>query len=165
MGIVRTLLFGREDGIRSKLKSMLAGSGSGAPDWTPDSAYSAPSYEPTPPPPSDARPEPPRGVTPPEGFEVVLHVDGLKPGEVSEVIAGGTAICVANVDGTYHAVSNTCPHADGPLGEGALQGTKVLCPYHGWAFDVTTGACETNASSSIEVFEVQVKDDAVCVRL
>ena len=144
---------------------MLAGSGSGAPDWTPDSAYSAPSYEPTPPPPSDARPEPPRGVTPPEGFEVVLHVDGLKPGEVSEVIAGGTAICVANVDGTYHAVSNTCPHADGPLGEGALQGTKVLCPYHGWAFDVTTGACETNASSSIEVFEVQVKDDAVCVRL
>lgn len=165
MGIVRTLLFGREDGIRSKLKSMLAGSGSGAPDWTPDSAYSAPSYEPTPPPPSDARPEPPRGVTPPEGFEVVLHVDGLKPGEVSEVIAGGTAICVANVDGAYHAVSNTCPHADGPLGEGALQGTKVLCPYHGWAFDVTTGACETNASSSIEVFEVQVKDDAVCVRL
>jgi len=165
MGIVRTLLFGREDGIRSKLKSMLAGSGSGAPDWTPDSAYSAPSYEPTPPPPSNARPEPPRGVTPPEGFEVVLHVDGLKPGEVSEVIAGGTAICVANVDGAYHAVSNTCPHADGPLGEGALQGTKVLCPYHGWAFDVTTGACETNASSSIEVFEVQVKDDAVCVRL
>ena len=104
-------------------------------------------------------------MTPPEGFEVVLHVDALKPGEVSEVIAGGTAICVANVEGSYHAVSNTCPHADGPLGEGALQGTKVLCPYHGWAFDVTTGVCETNASSSIDVFEVQIKDDAVCVRL
>ena len=57
---------------------------------------------------------------------MVLHVDALKPGEVSEVIAGGTAICVANVDGSHDAVSNTCLHADGPLGEGALQGTKVL---------------------------------------
>ena len=165
MGILRTLLFGRENGIRSTLKGMLSGDGGGAPDWTPDSAYSAPSYDTPAAPQADERPEPPRGVTPPEGFEVVLHVDALKPGEVSEVIAGGTAICVANVEGGYHAVSNTCPHADGPLGEGALQGTKVLCPYHGWAFDVTTGACETNASSSIDVFEVQIKDDAVCVRL
>ena len=165
MGILRTLLFGRENGIRSTLKGMLGGDGGGAPDWTPDSAYSAPSYDTPAAPQADERPEPPRGVTPPEGFEVVLHVDALKPGEVSEVIAGGTAICVANVEGGYHAVSNTCPHADGPLGEGALQGTKVLCPYHGWAFDVTTGACETNASSSIDVFEVQIKDDAVCVRL
>ena len=165
MGILRTLLFGRENGIRSTLKGMLSGDGGGAPDWTPDSAYSAPSYDTPAAPQADERPEPPRGVTPPEGFEVVLHVDAMKPGEVSEVIAGGTAICVANVEGGYHAVSNTCPHADGPLGEGALQGTKVLCPYHGWAFDVTTGACETNASSSIDVFEVQIKDDAVCVRL
>lgn len=165
MGILRTLLFGRENGIRSTLKGMLSADGSGAPDWTPDSAYSAPSYDAPAASQAEERPEAPRGVTPPEGFEVVLHVDALKPGEVSEVIAGGTAICVANVDGSYHAVSNTCPHADGPLGEGALQGTKVLCPYHGWAFDVTTGVCETNASSSIDVFEVQIKDDAVCVRL
>jgi len=165
MSILRTLLFGRENGIRSTLKGMLSGDGGGAPDWTPDSAYSAPSYETPASAPADERPEAPRGVTPPEGFEVVLHVDGLKPGEVSEVIAGGTAICVANVDGNYHAVSNSCPHADGPLGEGSLQGNKVLCPYHGWAFDVTSGECETNASSSIDVFEVQIKDDAVCVRL
>ena len=167
MGILRTLLFGRENGIRSTLKGMLGGDNGGAPDWTPDSAYSAPTYD-TPSASASApaaRPEPPRGVTPPEDFEVVLHVDALKPGEVSEVIAGGTAICVANVDGSYHAISNSCPHADGPLGEGELQGTQVICPYHGWAFDVTTGACETNASSSIDVFEVQIKDDAVCVRL
>lgn len=165
MGILRTLLLGRENGIRSTLKGMLSSGESGAPDWTPDSAYSAPTYGTPAPAPVDARPEAPRSVTPPEGFEVVLHVGALKPGEVSEVIAGGTAICVANVDGNYHAVSNTCPHADGPLGEGALQGNKVLCPYHGWAFDVTTGECETNSSSSIDVFEVQIKDDAVCVRL
>ena len=69
-------------------------------------------------------------MTPPEGFEVVLHVDALKPGEVSEVIAGGTAICVANVEGSYHAVSNTCPTRT-VRSERSATRTKVLCPYHG----------------------------------
>ncbi len=162
MGLLRTLLIGRENGIRSKIRSAAFGSSA---DTSPDSAYSAPSYTPPQPAAQTQRPEPPRDVTPPEGFEVVLHVNALKPGEVSEVIAGGTAICVANVDGEFHALSNTCPHADGPLGEGELNGKMVTCPYHGWAFDVTDGACETNSSAAVDVFEVQIKDDAVCVRL
>jgi nitrite reductase/ring-hydroxylating ferredoxin subunit len=162
MGLLRTLLIGRENGIRSKMRGLASGSSS---DTSPDSAYSAPSYAPPPKAAEPKRPEPPRDVTPPEGFEVVLHVGALKAGEVSEVIAGGTAICVANVDGTYHALSNTCPHADGPLGEGEISGKMITCPYHGWSFDVTSGACQTNASASVDVFEVQIKDDAVCVRL
>jgi nitrite reductase/ring-hydroxylating ferredoxin subunit len=162
MGLLRTVLLGREDGFRAKLKCMLLGdSGS---DTSPDSAYAAPTYgggaAADPP-----RPEPPRDITPPEGFEVVLHVAGLKSGEVKEVIAGGTAICVGNVDGEYFAISNTCPHADGPLGEGTLDGNMITCPYHGWAFDLRDGGCQTNASASVETYEVQLKESAVCVRV
>ncbi len=167
MGLLRTLLLGRENGIRSSIRELVSGKSGGAPDWTPDSAYSAPSYR-TPETAASApteRPEPPRAVTPPEGYEVVIHVDALKPGEVAEVIAGGTAICVANVDGSYHALDNACPHADGPLGEGSLNGSLVTCPYHGWEFDVTDGTCQTNASASVQSYDVQVKGDAVCVRL
>jgi nitrite reductase/ring-hydroxylating ferredoxin subunit len=165
MGLLHTLLFGRENGLRSTLRSMIGGKGTSPPDWTPDASYSAPQYSATESPVAAARPEAPRGITPPEGFEVVLHVESLKPGEVAEVIAGGTAICVANVDGEYRAVSNTCPHAGGPLGEGRLSDNLLVCPYHGWSFDMTSGKCQTNESSSIEVFEVQIKADAVCVRL
>ena len=166
MGLLRTLLMGRENGIRSTLRSMLGGGGDAAPDWTPGSAHSAPTYgDGASAAQTSARPEPPRTVTPPEGFEVVLHTGALKPGEVSEVIAGGTAICVANVDGAFHALSNICPHAGGPLGEGSLEGNILTCPYHGWTFDVTDGTCQTNASASVETYEVKVKGDAVCVRL
>ena len=168
MSLLRTLMLGRENGIRSAIRSFIAGSGGEAPDWTPDSAYSAPSYEPPPVAPSagdDARPEPPRDVTPPEGFEVVIHVEALRPGEVAEVIAGGTAICMANVDGTFYALANTCPPGDGPLGEGTLNGTKVTCPYHGWVFDVRDGSCDTNPSASVQSYDVQIKGVAVCVRL
>ena len=165
MSLLRTIIFGREKGIRSTLRSMLGERGTSAPDWTPDSAYSAPSYDSPVGSEGSSRPEPPRGVTPPEGFEVVLHVDALKPGEVGEFIAGGTAICVANVDGQFYSISNTCPPGDGPLGEGKLEGKLVICPYHGWAFDVTTGECKTNPSAAVETYEVEIKEDAVCVRL
>jgi len=168
MGLLRTLLLGRENGIRSKLLGMTLGSPS---DTSPDSAYSAPTYSaPAAPAPAlgagtPASVEPPRDVTPPEGFEVVLHVDALESGQVAEVIAGGTAICVGNVDGEYFAIANTCPHGDGPLGEGKLSGHLVTCPYHGWAFDMKTGECQTNPSTSVETFAVELKDSAVCVRL
>jgi len=166
MGMLKTLILGRENGIRSKIREMVLGGG--GEDTSPNISYSAPSYSPSTAPVSatpSASHEPPRDVTPPEGFEVVMHKDALASGEVTEVIAGGTAIALCNVEGTYHAVENTCPHAEGPLGEGSLDGTTLTCPYHGWAFDITDGACQTNTEASIATYEVAIEGDAVCVRL
>lgn len=165
MGLVRTILLGRPDGIRSKLRRAFGG---GSEDTSPGSAYSAPRDD-APPPPAEAalglHPEPPRDVTPPDGYEVVLHKDALKPGKVTEIIIGGTAIAVANADGTFHACTNSCPHAGGPLGEGTLEGGELTCPYHGWSFDLKQGVCLTNGDVEFLTYDVQVVGDAVCVRL
>ena len=45
-----------------------------------------------------------------------------------------------NVEGTYHAIGDTCTHRGGPLSEGDVQGTRVTCPWHGADFDLKTGA-------------------------
>lgn len=166
--LVKTILFGREDGLRARLRRKVFGGG--VEDTSPDSSYSAPGREDgAAPRPAEAalglQPEPPRDVTPPDGFEVVLHKDALKPGKVTEIIIGGTAIAVANVDGTFHACTNTCPHADGPLGEGTLDGGLLTCPYHGWQFDLAEGTCKTNGDVTLETYDVQVVGDAVCVRI
>jgi nitrite reductase/ring-hydroxylating ferredoxin subunit len=162
MGLLKTLILGRDNGIRAKIRCILLGGG--AEDTSPNISYSAPSYTP-PVGAGSGGMEPPRDVTPPEGFEVVSHKGALKPGEVKEIIAAGTAIALCNVDGEYHAVSNSCPHADGPLGEGKLDGTVLTCPYHGWSFEVTDGSCGTNADACITTYEVHIEGDAVCVRL
>lgn len=157
MGLISTVLLGRPDGIRRSLLKRVLG----------DAAQQPRPASPPPPEPAERSLrlgiEPPKDVTPPEGFEVVLHRDALKPGQVSEVIVAGRALCVANVDGTFHAVASTCPHAGGPLGEGQLTGTTVTCPYHGWQFDVTTGACLTAPDSPVRRHEVAVVGAAVCV--
>lgn len=63
-------------------------------------------------------------------------------GEGSMLAAGaaGQAILVARIGGRVHAVGGRCPHAGGPLAEGALCGDTVICPWHKAAFSVATGA-------------------------
>lgn len=55
------------------------------------------------------------------------------------VRAGERWYALANVDGTFHAVDNNCPHNGGPLGKGRLEGREIECPWHGWRWDVVTG--------------------------
>ncbi len=164
MGLLRILLFGRPNGIRARLlgraepgpaRLMSEGSGWSSQDGPMEVGERSLSLG----------LEAPKDVTPPEGFEVVLHKDALPEGQVVEIIMAGTSIAVANVNGKYHAISNTCPHAEGPLGEGRLEGHVVTCPYHAWEFDVRSGGCLTDSTVEVKTFDVQVVDDAVCVAL
>ncbi|MAA79056.1 MAG: non-heme iron oxygenase ferredoxin subunit [Deltaproteobacteria bacterium] len=109
--------------------------------------------------------EPPKDITPPDGYEVVLHKDALQDGELTEVIIAGTAIVIANVGGEFLAAANTCPHAGGPLVDGELTGSILSCPYHGWGFDLKTGLCETNPSVQLPIYSALVEGDGVCVRI
>lgn len=165
MSLFKTILVGRENGIRARIRKMFGGSSE---DTTPGSSYSAPRADNKPVAAERAlglKPEAPKDVTPPEGYEVVLHKDALKPGKIVEIIIGGTAIAVTNVDGRFYALTNSCPHAEGPLGEGAMDGCTLTCPYHGWKFDVTTGACLTNPGVTVKTYPVAIEKEAVCVRL
>ncbi|HWH34459.1 MAG TPA: Rieske 2Fe-2S domain-containing protein [Acidimicrobiales bacterium] len=64
---------------------------------------------------------------------------GLAPGTVTAVDAGGTALALANTEGTVCAVADACPHAGASLATGTLRGSALECPRHGGTFDVRTG--------------------------
>lgn len=55
----------------------------------------------------------------------------------------GTEIALFRDDNnTICALENSCPHMGGPLGEGEVNGCTITCPWHGWQFDIKTGACQ-----------------------
>ena len=89
----------------------------------------------------------------------------IPPGEGRVVEAAGRTLAVFNVDGRFYAVDNICPHRGGPLGEGDLDGTIVQCPWHGWRWDVTTGANVNNPAVRVGCFPVTLRDGAVLVDL
>jgi nitrite reductase/ring-hydroxylating ferredoxin subunit len=57
------------------------------------------------------------------------------------VDAGDREIVVLEVDGELHAFDNACPHQGNPLADGEVLGDVLECVYHGWRFDLATGAC------------------------
>lgn len=91
---------------------------------------------------------------------VICPVDDFPPGERRIVDVDGLSIGVFNLDGDYYALANACPHQLAPLCRGRVTGTvtadrvgeynweregQILrCPWHGWEFDITTGASVFN---------------------
>ncbi len=86
-------------------------------------------------------------------------------GEAKEFACGAHTLCVANVDGTFHAVDNVCPHRGGPLGQGIVEGNKIVCPWHGWEFELSTGNNPFTPNLSVPSYELKMESGAVYARL
>ena len=99
------------------------------------------------------------------GFEKASSLAEIPEGSIKEVQVAGQPIALANVAGTVYAISNTCLHRGGPLGEGLLEGKVVTCPWHGWQFDVTTGKAVQNPSAGVACYTVEVRGEDVYVAL
>lgn len=96
-------------------------------------------------------------------FVKVGEVGSVPEGEGILVEAEGKSIAIFRSDGIYYATENNCTHRGGPLCEGLLEGTNVICPWHGWEFDVATGDCLTNPKSRIDVYPLKVDGNDLLV--
>ena len=85
--------------------------------------------------------------------------------EAKEFSCGARTICIANVNGTFSAMDNVCPHRGGPLGQGMIEGGKVVCPWHGWAWDAKTGAAEQNPATKVAIYPVKIENGEVLIEL
>ncbi len=105
---------------------------------------------------------------------VVATVDEIAPGKCKLTTVQGREIGVFNVNGTFYALANRCPHAGGALCEGAVVGLAlsdgpgkyrlvrpgefVRCPWHGWEYEIATGQSWCDPKSTIaRQFKVSVE--------
>ncbi|MBB5057640.1 nitrite reductase (NADH) small subunit [Granulicella aggregans] len=86
-------------------------------------------------------------------------------GKVMEAEVNGIQICLANLNGELAALDNLCPHRQGPLGQGWIEGEAVICPWHSWAFNLKTGLAEYPAHERVEVFPVKTEGEDVLVEI
>lgn len=99
-------------------------------------------------------------------FVKVATVSELPPGKAKQAKVGNKTLAVFNVDGSFCAIDDTCPHRGASLAEGVLEGHFVTCPWHAAEFDVTNGAhLSPPAPSDVACYKVQVIGDEVQVDL
>jgi chlorite dismutase len=80
------------------------------------------------------------------------------------VYVRGEQVALFNVGGRFYAIANRCPHANGPLVDGKLDGATVSCPLHESRFDLATGEPLCGPTSRpATTYETRVEDGAVFV--
>ena len=99
-------------------------------------------------------------------YRDVAKLEDLEPGTCLSVeVDNAHGAALFNVDGEVLALDNTCPHAGGPLGEGTLDGEVVVCPWHGWEFNVRTGQCIKNPTPewTVPCYRTRVENGVIQV--
>jgi nitrite reductase/ring-hydroxylating ferredoxin subunit len=107
----------------------------------------------------------------------VLAADALPPGGRAKVEAFGTEIALFNVGGELFAAANACPHHGGPLCHGRITGARfadapyehrwerearvLVCPWHGWEFDLESGEALFDPSVKLRTFDAHVEGDEI----
>jgi len=85
-------------------------------------------------------------------------------GELKGVMADGTAVVLANVEGTVCALKDQCSHEEYPLSDGELDGSDVVCLYHGARFDACSGARKSlPAIRPVQTYPVEIRDGEIYV--
>jgi ferredoxin-thioredoxin reductase catalytic chain len=92
----------------------------------------------------------------------IAAVDDLVDGQGMEVMVGKRKYALFRVDGEFYCLANICKHWGAPLGEGYLDGHFVMCPWHGWRFDVRDGTTD-HPDSDVRTYPVAVRDGEVFV--
>jgi nitrite reductase (NADH) small subunit len=98
-------------------------------------------------------------------FQKLASLNEVPPGTVLEIVEGGDLYALCNIEGEVRAMSGVCPHNGGPLGQGALDGSLVTCPWHAWQFDSATGACTFDDELRVPVFTVRLEGSEILVDL
>ncbi|MBN8963890.1 MAG: Rieske (2Fe-2S) protein [Rhizobiales bacterium] len=97
---------------------------------------------------------------------------------------GGVEIGVFLLRGEFRAYENVCPHMAGPVCQGKViprveeviaadrksEGmafsktqTHIICPWHGYEYDIKTGEHPGNRRLKLKSVPVRVQDDSVIV--
>jgi 3-phenylpropionate/trans-cinnamate dioxygenase ferredoxin subunit len=110
------------------------------------------------------------------GKHIVGRASELEPGDRKIVTAEGRSIGVFNVNGSFYALRNSCPHQAAPLCLGSIKGMTLpgkpgeyiwaregeilRCPWHGWEFDLTTGRSIFNPHKTrVRAYDVTIEHD------
>ena len=93
----------------------------------------------------------------------VARADDLVEGRGTPVRVGGVGIALFLVAGEVRAYRDFCPHAGAPLSGGTISGGVVRCPWHGWEFDLKTGAHVANPRCTLDALMAEVSAGTVFV--
>ena len=97
----------------------------------------------------------------------VTACENIPPREGRAARVGDREIAIFNLGERFLALENRCPHEGGPLCDGIVAGTAVVCPLHAWKVDLETGTVVRPASdrACVATYPTRVEAGVVLVEV
>ena len=89
------------------------------------------------------------------GFVDVCRADDIPDTRGRTVCLSGERVAIFRYDGKVSAVSNVCRHQNGPLGEGKVVAGCIVCPWHGYEYELASGRAPAPFTERLPTFSVK----------
>lgn len=101
-----------------------------------------------------------------ESMTAVIPADRILDNQTLRVQINGVVLAIAKVDGKIQAFQDYCTHRYGPLSEGHFCEGKVICPWHGSKFDMSSGTVvDGPAKVRLRTFRTEVREGVLYVEV
>lgn len=100
-----------------------------------------------------------------DGFFKVCKYTDLKEKIGKRFFVNDVDVAVFKVDSKIYALANMCIHQKAAIiYDGFIEDNNVICPAHGWQFDLKTGKVP-GAVKGLDPYEVKIIDDDVYIKV
>src|ERR1700722_12912368 len=96
-------------------------------------------------------------------FTRIASLAELREGCPIEAEVDGCPYAILKIDGEIRAFDGCCPCTGGPLGCGVIRDGLLVCPWHGWRFDIVTGVMAYDQTVRIARFPVRIENGEVFI--
>jgi len=100
-----------------------------------------------------------------DDFYKVCKVSDLKESVGERFLVNDTDIALFKINEKIYAVNNICPHKQANImHEGFVENGCVVCPLHGWTFELSTGNL-VGGSRGLKSYPVEIKNEDIYVQV
>jgi len=90
----------------------------------------------------------------------------VPPGKLQLLVIGDKRVCLANHQGNFLAVQDSCSHNGESLSKGQINYLgEVICPWHNYRFDLQSGRAADSSSPDLTTYPVKIDDDGFFIGL
>jgi len=98
-----------------------------------------------------------------QGFYEVCSVNDIPDRRAKVLLLKGENIAIFRYNNRLSAVNNVCKHQNGPLGEGKIVDSCIVCPWHGYEYRPEDGCAPPPYTEKVTTYELRLQDGRVWV--
>ena len=95
----------------------------------------------------------------------VCRSDDLKEGGIKSAKVLARTVIVVRLNRELYGLEGDCKHMKASLATGKIEGEIIVCPMHGWRYNITTGDCINEPWARLKMYRAWDEEGSIFVEI